>query len=336
MQKPADHRDDHTKKLVDYYDSENYSGSFSKPWGLAPGEIEPDFEGLEKFYNRYSGQRCFIIGNGHSLNDIDLNLIQGEYSFGVNSLYYKTKEMGFAPTFYVVEDSSVMKENIEEIKNYKAPFKFFPTIYRKLHPKDTGTYFFRMNRGFYDKTSPNYAIPRFSTDASQVLYCGQSVTFINLQLAFYMGFTEVYLVGMDFSYIIPKSHKRTGDVLLSDTDDPNHFHKDYFGKGKTWKDPKLDRVLLNYNKAKFVYETVGRKIYNATVGGHLELFERVNYFGLFNNRKFARRSALDLGPSSCRKACAAIGKYTRETYPKRKRQFPEVLPNLLCRPHKRT
>ena len=108
-----------------------------------------------------------------------------------------------------------------------------------------------------------------------------------------MGFTEVYLIGMDFSYIIPESHKRTGDVLLSDTDDPNHFHKDYFGKGKTWKDPKLDRVMMNYKQAKFVYECAGRNIYNATIGGKLELFERVNFNALFSHQ-VKSDSVLDL------------------------------------------
>ncbi len=242
---------------------------------------EPDNKELESFHNAFLGERCFIIGNGPSLNKHDLSLIQDEYTFGVNSFYYKTRETGFRPFFYVVEDSSVMKENIEEIKNYHAPFKFFPTIYKSLHPKDPNTFFFKMNRGFYEKSSPNYVVPRFSTDATKELFCGQSVTYINLQLAFFMGFTEVYLIGMDFDYVIPKSHKRTGDVLLSDTDDPNHFHKDYFGKGKTWKDPKLERVALNYKMAKLVYESVGRNVYNATVGGKLEVFDRVDYKNLF-------------------------------------------------------
>lgn len=241
----------------------------------------PDSEELAAFYNAFRGKRCFIIGNGPSLNKHDLSLLKDEYSFGVNSFYYKTRETGFRPYFYVVEDSSVMKENIEEIRRFDAPFKLFPTNYRSLHPKQPNTFFFRMNRGFYEKSSPNFVVPRFSTDASKVLYCGQSVTYINLQLAHFMGFTEVYLIGMDFSYVIPDSHKRTGDVLLSDTDDPNHFHKDYFGKGKTWKDPKLDRVALNYRMAKLVYESTGRRIYNATVGGSLEVFERVDYAGLF-------------------------------------------------------
>jgi hypothetical protein len=241
---------------------------------------EPDTDELAALYNAFKGKRCFIIGNGPSLNRHNLMLLKDEYTFGVNSFYYKTRETGFKPYFYVVEDSSVMKENIEEIRQFDTPYKFFPTNYKSLHPKQPNTFFFRMNRGFYEKSSPNYVVPRFSTDASKVLYCGQSVTYINLQLAYFMGFTEVYLIGMDFSYVIPESHKRTGDVLLSDTDDQNHFHKDYFGKGKTWKDPKLDRVALNYKQAKLVYEATGRKIFNATYGGSLEIFERVDYEAL--------------------------------------------------------
>lgn len=251
---------------------------------------------LRYFYNKYKGKRCVIIGNGPSLNKIDLGKIQSEYTFGVNSLYYKTLDCGFKPTFFVVEDSSVMKENLTAIKNYRPQYKFFPTIYRKLHGEGHNVFFFKMNRGFYEKSSPNYCVPRFSTDFSKIAYCGQSVTHINLQLAFFMGFSEVYLIGMDFSYIIPDSHSRKGDVLVSDTDDPNHFHKDYFGKGKSWKDPKLDRVLMNYRMAKLAYESCGRKIYNATAGGKLEIFPRVSYDSVF--RYQLPESYVDTSPSS--------------------------------------
>ena len=61
----------------------------------------------------------------------------------------------------------------------------------------------------------------------------------------------------------------------------NHFHPSYFGKGKKWHDPKLDRVLMCYEKCKEEFENDGRKIYNATVGGKLELFERVEFTSLF-------------------------------------------------------
>src|SRR3546814_724791 len=233
--------------LRDYHEKEEFLGRYAAGWAppVPKEQAGADIEELEYFYNRFKGKRCFIIGNGPSLNKIDLSLLRNEYSFAVNSFYYKTRETGFRPTFFVVEDSSVIKENKEEIISYEAPFKFFPSIYRSLHPKQPGTYFFRINRGFYEKASPNYAIPRFSTDITKGAFCGQSVTYINLQLAYYMGFTEVFLIGMDFNYEIPASHKRTGDVLLSDTDDPNHFHKDYFGKGKTWKDPDRKSKRMN-------------------------------------------------------------------------------------------
>ena len=112
-----------------------------------------------------------------------------------------------------------------------------------------------------------------SVDASDRLFCGRSVTIINLQLAYYMGFRDVYLIGMDFNYAIP-SDAVNGAIITSNSDDINHFHPDYFGKGKTWKDPKLDSVLRAYAACKSAYEDDGRNIYNATVGGKLELFER--------------------------------------------------------------
>ena len=240
-------------------------------------EYQPDTDKLSGLYNKFKGERCFILGNGPSLNKHDLSLLEDEYTFAVNSFFYKTEETNFRPTFFVVEDNMVMRENIDKIREYQAPYKFFPADYKALHPAEDNTFFFRMNQGFYQKSSPYYCVPRFSVDVSKVIYCGQSVTYANLQLAFYMGFTEVFLIGMDFSYVLPKAHQVSGNHILSTTDDPNHFHKDYFGKGKTWKDPKLDRVALSYRQAKLSFESVGRKIYNATIGGQLEIFDRVDY-----------------------------------------------------------
>ncbi len=250
-------------------------------------KLPADIKDLEQFHNRHEGERCVIIGNGPSLNDLDLARLRTENTIGVNGIFY-AEAIDFPLTYYVVEDTSVMNENLEAIKEYGAGHKFFPTIYRELYgevPVEEGSLggvtFFTMNRGFYAKESPNFCVPRFSTDASQRLYCGQSVTIINLQLAYYLGFSEVYLIGMDFSYTIPDSAKVEGDLITSTEDDPNHFHKDYFGKGKTWKDPKLDRVLNNYQLAKVMFEADGRAIYNATAGGKLELFERRDFHEVF-------------------------------------------------------
>ena len=236
---------------------------------------------MRDLHNIFAGERCFIIGNGPSLNQLDLSKMGDDRTFAVNGIFLAADKMRFDPTFYVVEDTSVLKENLEAIKAYPASYKIFPSIYRNLVGEADHIYYFMMNRGFYEQRSQNYCVPRFSTDPGQRLYAGQSVTIINLQLAYYFGFSEVYLIGMDFSYVIPDSAERKGDVLTSTEDDPNHFHPDYFGKGKTWKDPKLDRVLANYRLADAMFRTDGRRIVNATAGGKLEIFPRVDYDSLF-------------------------------------------------------
>ena len=67
-----------------------------------------------------------------------------------------------------------------------------------------------------------------------------------------------------------------GNIIVSRSDDPNHFHPDYFGAGKTWKDPHLDRVLISYRLAGEMFAAAGRQIVNATVGGKLEIFDRMS------------------------------------------------------------
>ena len=230
-------------------------------------------------HNRHLGQTAVIIGNGPSLNQTDLGLLAGQVTFGVNSIFLADDRLPEPLTYYVVEDQAVFRENTAEIKAYQAGTKIFPSDYRHYFSDDevtANTAFFRMNAGFYGRGTGNYCHPRFSTDVSQRVFCGQSVTIANLQLAFWMGIQRVVLIGMDFSYSIPSDAERRGDVIVSQSDDPNHFDPRYFGAGKTWHDPKLDRVLVNYRLAGEIYRAAGREIVNATVGGRLEVFPRLD------------------------------------------------------------
>jgi len=251
---------------------------FDKKFLKSPKEYHDILSSLN---NKYAGQRCFILGNGPSLNKCDLNLLKDEYSFAVNGIFYKTKEMGYRPNFYMVEDNHVVYDNLKEINAYKCEYKFFPFSYKHVITPDETTIFIPSDFGFYRENHPYYCKPRFSKDVAKQIFTGQSVTIMQLQMAYHLGFTEVYLIGMDFSYALPESTKVEGCNYTSLEDDVNHFHPDYFGKGKKWHDPKLDRVLMNYQKCKEEFEADGRKIYNATVGGKLELFERKNYSDLF-------------------------------------------------------
>jgi hypothetical protein len=236
---------------------------------------------LRSLEGKYRGERCFVLGNGPSLNKCDLTLLSNEYSFAVNGIFYKTQEMGYKPNFYMVEDNHVVSDNLVEINRYECAYKFFPANYRDKIDADSTTIFLPADLGFYRNHHPSFCVPRFSKDLSLEIFAGQSVTIMQLQLAYHLGFSEVFLIGMDFSYDVPDSTVIEGVNYTSQEDDVNHFHPSYFGKGKKWHDPKLDRVLKSYEKCKSEFEADGRKIYNATVGGKLELFERTDFKSLF-------------------------------------------------------
>ncbi len=260
---------------------EVFQGSYRTVFAKEESDL-PDrsFEELGLLKNTHRGETCVIVGNGPSLNLTDMHLVSKFPYFAVNSFFLLEDKIERPPDFYVVEDTAVFKDNFEEIINFEAGLKLFPTMYKeKLLSARTAEelgnpLFFRMNQGFYGRRTGALGYPRFSQDASQRVFCGQSVTIINLQLAYWMGFSKVLLVGMDFSYQIPADAKVDGNIIVSQSDDPNHFDPRYFGAGKTWKDPKLSRVLQNYRLAKEVFEADDRQILNCTVGGALELFER--------------------------------------------------------------
>jgi hypothetical protein len=218
-------------------------------------------------------ERCFVIGNGPSLNKLDLTLLAAEVTFGVNAIYTNFDRMGFYPTYYVVEDVFVAEDRAEEINRYRGSTKFFGNYLRYCLAHDERTLWINVITR-YDEYR---GFPHFSTNAARRVWVGGTVSYLCLQLAFYMGFQEVYLIGFDHSYSIPKDAIVQGSALTSVSGDPNHFREDYFGKGKRWHDPMVDRMAKAYQRAKVSYEEAGRRIMNATAGGKLEVFDRIPY-----------------------------------------------------------
>lgn len=232
---------------------------------------------IMKFKNRHIGKRCFIIGNGPSLNKIDLTKLKDEYTFGVNAIYTNYEKMGFYPTYYVVEDKFVAEDRKKEINDYKQSTKFFGRYLTYCLHRDEKSI---LTNVVFDYSSYSN-FPKFSRDSSKKMFVGGTVSYLCMQLAYFMGFSEVYLIGFDHSYSIPKTVKIEGNDLLSTEDDVNHFSKEYFGKGKRWHDPMVERMELSYGKANKEFQKRKAKIMNATKGGNLEVFERVEYDKLF-------------------------------------------------------
>jgi hypothetical protein len=248
--------------------------------GITISDNERKLLGLR---NINQGKRCFIIGNGPSLNQLDLTLLKNEYTFGVNAIYTNYEKMGFYPTYYVVEDFLVAEDRAAEINAYnKSDIKFFGNYLRYCLEPDESTILLNVILDYSDYEN----FPYFSQNLLQRIWVGGTVSYLCMQIAFYMGFSEVYLVGFDHNYKIPEDvQKQKNHVLVSTSQDVNHFNEAYFGKGKRWHDPMLHRMDKAYRRARMVYEANDRQIFNATEGGKLEVFERVNYASLFENKK---------------------------------------------------
>lgn len=222
---------------------------------------------LRQFHDRYKGERCFIIGNGPSLNNTDLPRLKNEFTFGMNRIFLMFEELGFPTTFFVSMNDLVIEQSVEDIQKLEIP-KFVNWRARQwLQPQDDLYFLYA-----------TYAGPKFNKNATLRLWEGATVTYVSLQLAFYFGFSEVILIGVDHSFATKGVPNAT---ITSQGDDPNHFHPKYFGKGFRWQLPDLEISEIAYMMARQSYEKAGRRVVDATVGGKLTVFPKVNYDSLF-------------------------------------------------------
>jgi hypothetical protein len=74
-------------------------------------------------------------------------------------------------------------------------------------------------------------------------------------------------------------------VVVQDSRDADHFDPNYFARGQQWNLPNLKGSEEGYKIAKATFEKANRKIYDATVGGHLTVFEKVDFHEVFGNKR---------------------------------------------------
>jgi len=209
--------------------------------------------GWRYYRDLHKGETCLIIGNGPSLRDVPREFLLKYPTFGTNRIYLLE---GFTPTYYCSVNPLVIQQFSEDIARIDAP-KFLPASYC-----------------FDDTCLPlnSSGMVLFSQDASQWIYEGHTVTFVCMQIAYYMGFKTVLLVGVDHSFVFDG---RPNEQQVMEGNDPNHFHPDYF-RGRSWNNPDLVRSEHAYKLARAAYEAHGGRIINLTPGTKEQAFEKGN------------------------------------------------------------
>jgi len=215
-----------------------------------------------------SGKRCFVIGNGPSLAGMDLSPLENEITFGLNRIYLLFEKMNFLPTYYVCVNELVLEQFSSEIRQLKM-LKFINWNRRQ---------FFDINDVSVIPVRVSL-LDGFNADPFRAFFGGGTVTYVALQIAYLMGFSEVILIGLDHSFS-DKGIPNKVEFRISEQD-TNHFHPNYFPKGVKWQLPDLKRSELAYEIARRKFENNGRRIIDATVNGKCLVFEKKNYSTLF-------------------------------------------------------
>jgi len=234
-----------------------------------------EYERLLQFKDKYKGKRCFIIGNGPSLLASDLDKLKDEITFATNKIYLMFDKTKWRPSYYVCGDGHVFAQIQNEISKYIKCPAFYPlhAILSSDNFNLTNFFYYALDdRAFW---RPNMK-PTFSEEIF-ILYWGATVSYECMQLAAYMGFSEIYLLGID-NTCFAREVKLNGEIVYGNSE-KTHFTKEY-----TTTDiyPSLtDGSNAAYQTAREYCEQHNIKIRNATRGGALEIFERVDFDGLF-------------------------------------------------------
>ncbi len=218
-------------------------------------------EKILELKNKHLNKRCFIIGNSPSLNQLDISKLNEEYTFTVNK-GYKLAEKGLSHSnFHCISDEALLE--VDGIDN-EMPVDFADT-YFVWSVIDFNK--FEADTVYFDYTPEG----NFQEDLTKPLWAFHTVIAYAIQIAFYMGFKDIYLIGVDwdfknysgYSYQAASEEKKR-QIEISVADKPSVIN----GLQNSYEYLKKKRVNL----------------YNASPAGSINCMPRIDYEQLFKEK----------------------------------------------------
>ena len=223
---------------------------------------------IRKLHNIYKGQRCFVVATGPSLCVEDLELLKEneERCISMNSITDAFQFTDWRPDFYVTSDVNAIKN----LKKVKRDLQSSTIVATDSEPD----FFDSKESGGIERIHMMFCGDEiaFSDDLEKCVYSASTVTYVCLQLAVYLGFKDIYLIGLDFTST--SQHFIDDKISASDRETMVAIDEDFYEiQREIWK--------KGYVSAREYAKSHDVNIYNATRGGELEVFERVNFESLF-------------------------------------------------------
>ena len=236
------------------------------PWGRR----------LRMLKDVHHGKRCFIIGNGPSLSASDLTCLyeHDEITFGFNRVFHIFSDTPWRPTYYMSQDDKMLKGCVSDVERLTAKIKFVPIEMPWYYGiKVKGAHYYHTENGEVE------GVLKFSDEIDKCVVLWGTVVYSAIQFAAYMGIKEIYLIGVDHHF--QKTLNMKGEIVIDPTAKSDYFCKAYDADKDELYIPNTDRTTQIYEAAKCYADQRGIKIYNATRGGKLEVFPRVEFDSLF-------------------------------------------------------
>jgi hypothetical protein len=197
--------------------------------------------------------------------------LKNELTIGSNGIFLNYEKMRFHPTFFTVVNYLIAEQMGTKILQNTESIHVYPSFLRRYFRDFRGqVIYLNGDRGF-----------KASNDVTSWISWQSTVTFFNLQIVFSLGCPEVHLIGVDNNYKTCKGGYDGKFIVQYDENDSNHFTKNYFQKGFRWQQADQDNMEKCYKLIWELFASSDRKIFNATPGGNLEVFQRINYDSLF-------------------------------------------------------
>lgn len=225
--------------------------------------VEKNRQNLLSLNGQHRGKRCFIIGSSPSLKQLDLTKLNNEYTFTVNRGYMLRGQGLDHSTYHVISDLNFLKD-FGEIEKSMISFSKKFLIYAGVDFPDTIE-----DKVFFDK---NPFLSKIPDDISKPLVAGFTVIVYALQLAYFMGFSEINIIGVDLDFAINKGHA----------------YDETSGEKKRQAEESIknaNRMLNNIRQITSQLEEANIVVQNASPSGIVNFVPRIVYEKLFEDNK---------------------------------------------------
>lgn len=211
----------------------------------------------------------FVLGNGPSLADVDLQRLDGFATIGMNAAYRHWHEIDWRPTHYACLDTIVGLSHRDAIAGLIEEGQIEHFLLRSNLIADLGSVARTRRVVNFDALSagqPLFGDPGVTTGAGAALWGA------------HLGFKTIVILGVDGRYteIVDGAERRSGNELeiVRDASNPNYFFSGYQRAGDRYNvpNPRPDLHVGSWRAAGTKLRDLPLRVYNGAPNSAVRVF----------------------------------------------------------------